>query len=113
LAGQFLAGQTLAGHIFSHTNNVVEYVSNNVAPITSDEALYLVSTSLSPYNTGVPPRRRRIYDLPPRPRPPRPRPRSIAIARMYSEFLPSRRVLPSSLAGAVLAGISVGSGGVE
>jgi hypothetical protein len=22
----------LAGHIFSHTNNVVEYVSNNVAP---------------------------------------------------------------------------------
>jgi hypothetical protein len=87
-----------------------------VVPITSDEALYLVSTSLSPYNTGVPPRRRRIYGLPPLPRPPRsprPRPCLIAIARVYSKFLPSRRVLLLSLASAVLVGISVGSNGAE
>jgi hypothetical protein len=42
------------------------------------------------------------------PRPPRPRPCSIAIASSYLEFLPVRLSLPSSLAGAVLAGISAG-----
>ena len=58
-----------------------------------------------------------IYALSPRltrpPRPLLPRLHSIAIASKYAVFLPSRRDLPSSLAGAVLTGISVDSNGVE
>lgn len=56
-------------------------------------------------NHGVVPRDY-LCTLAPRPLPAPPRPRLIAIARMCSEFLPSRRTLPSSLAGAVLTGNS-------
>ena len=84
----------------------------NSYPSHRYEALYWYPTSPSPHECGVA-SRDAFYALPDPPRPPRPRPRSIAIARMYAVFLPSRRVLPSSLAGAVLAGGSVGSRGVE
>jgi hypothetical protein len=58
--------------------------------------------------------RDRIYAFPPRPpRLPPPRPRSLAITSKYTEFLPTRRSLPSSLAGAVLVSVSVGSCGVK
>ena len=58
--------------------------------------------------------RDRIYAFPPRPpRLPLPRPRSLAITSKYTEFLPTRRSLPSSLTGAVLVSILVGSCGVK
>jgi hypothetical protein len=82
-----------------------EYVIDNYRSITHS---YLVDLDLYRYllkNRGVA-SRDYLYALPPRPRPPFSRPRSIAIARIYSEFFPSRRTLPSNLAGAVLVGIS-------